>query len=70
MSSIPKVLPKAHVVLAPNNVVNVHVSSETLFNLEATNNLRAAILGRLGHPGCCSGFQILFHQTEGEFNLG
>lgn len=61
---------KARAVVAPSGVVNVHVSAETLYNLEAVQQLQRSILGRLGCPTCCSGRQILFQQEEGEFNVG
>jgi hypothetical protein len=63
-------LTKARVVIASNGVVNVHVSAETLYNLEATQQLTRSILGRLGCPTCCSGRQILFQQEEGGFSVG
>ena len=63
-------LPKARVVTGPNNVVNVHVSAETMYNLEATQQLTRAILGRLGCSACCSGRQIVFQQEETEFSVG
>jgi hypothetical protein len=50
-----------------SNLVRVHVSGETLYNLEATQKLSRSILGRLGCPACCSGIQILFQQVEQEF---
>jgi hypothetical protein len=49
-----------------SNLVRVHVSGETLYNLEATQRLSRSVLGRLGCPGCCSGIQILFQQVEQE----
>lgn len=63
-------LAKARVVIGTNNVVHVHVSAETLYNLEATQELTRVILGRLGCGACCSGRQILFQQEEGEFAIG
>ena len=60
---------QARVVIASNGVVNVHVSADTLYNLEATQQLTRAILGRLGCTTCCSGRQILFQQEEAEFTL-
>lgn len=60
---------KARVVIAPSGIVNVHVSAETLYSLEATQQLTKTILGRLGCPTCCSGRQILFQQEEGEFKV-
>jgi len=61
---------KARVVVEGNSgVVRVHVSADTLYNLEATQQLTRTILGRLGHPNCCSGRQIIFQQEEGEFSV-
>lgn len=60
---------KARVVVQPNGNVTVHVSAETLYNLEATQSLTRSILGRVGCPTCCSGRQILFQQEEAEFNV-
>jgi len=61
--------PKARVVVQPNGTINVHVSAETLYNLEATQSLLKGILGRVGCPTCCSGRQILFQQEETEFTV-
>jgi len=61
---------KARVVVSSTGVVNVHVAAETLYNLEALQQLQKSILGRLGCGACCSGRQILFQQEEGEFNVG
>ena len=47
----------------------VSVTAETLYNLEATQQLTKQVLGRLGCPTCCSGRQILFQQEEGEFSV-
>jgi hypothetical protein len=63
-------LHKARVVMAPGGVVNVYVSPQTLYNLEATQQLTRTIVGRFGCGTCCSGIQILFQQEEREFNLG
>jgi hypothetical protein len=61
---------KARVVVDGNSgVVRVNVSAETLYNLEATQQLTRAILGRLGCGACCSGRQIIFQQEEGEFSI-
>jgi len=61
---------KASVVVAPGGVVNVHVSAETLYNLDALQQVQKTVLGRLGCPTCCSGRQIFFQQEEGEFTVG
>jgi hypothetical protein len=60
---------KARAVVASNGVVTVHVSAETMYNLEATQAVTKAVLGRLGCPTCHSGRQILFQQEEGEFSI-
>ena len=61
---------KARVVVeGDTGVVRVHVSAETLYNLEATQQLTRAVLGRLGCGACCSGRQIIFQQEEGEFSI-
>lgn len=61
--------PKARVVVQPNGNITVHVSAETLYNLEATQSLLKTILGRTGCPTCCSGRQVFFQQEETEFNV-
>jgi hypothetical protein len=61
---------KARVVVAAGGgVVNVHVSADTLYNMEAMQQLQKSILGRLGCPTCCSGRQFLFQQEESEFSV-
>jgi hypothetical protein len=62
-------LPKARVVLSSGGVVKVHVSPETIFNLEQTQALTRQIVARLGCNTCTSGFQINFVHEEGEFTL-
>jgi hypothetical protein len=63
--------PKARVVVAPaGGVVNVHVTAETLYNLDAMQQIQKSVLGRLGCPTCCSGRQIFFQQEEGQFSIG
>ena len=62
--------PKARVVLAASNAVTVHVSGDTLYNLDAMQQIQKSILGKLGCPTCCSGRQIFFQQEEGEFAVG
>ena len=61
---------KAKAVVAATGVVNVSVSPETLYNLDAMQQIQKSILGRLGCPTCCSGRQIFFQQEEGEFSVG
>jgi hypothetical protein len=62
--------PKARVVVAPTGAVKVRVSAETLYNMDAMQQLQKNILGRLGCPTCCSGIQIFFQHEEGEFSVG
>ena len=61
--------PKARVVIDSSGVVHAHVSPEVLFNIDATQSLMKSILGKLGCQACCSGFQIIFKQEAGEFNI-
>jgi hypothetical protein len=58
---------KARVAIAPTGTVHIHVNAATLYNLEATQELTRIVMGRLGHPGCTSGRQLVFQQEEGEF---
>ena len=60
---------KARVVISADNTVRVRVAAETLYNLEATQQVQRAVLGRLGCPMCCSGRFIIFEQEEGEFSV-
>jgi hypothetical protein len=60
---------KARVVVSSTGVVNVHVAPETLYNLEALQQIQKNVLGRLGCLTCHSGRQILFQQEEGEFKV-
>ncbi len=55
---------KARVVIAPAGAIHIHVSPEVLYNLEATQELTRAVMGRYGHPNCCSGLQLLFQLEE------
>jgi hypothetical protein len=60
----------ARVVIEENtSIVRVHVSGETLYDLEQTQELTRLVLGRCGCPTCCSGRQIFFQQEEGEFSV-
>jgi hypothetical protein len=58
---------KHRVVVHDNNVVQVHVSPDVLFNLDKLAGVQRAVLGRLGHQGCCSGFVINYTLDEQEF---
>jgi hypothetical protein len=60
----------ARIVVEPNsNVIRVYVTGETLYNLEATQQLTRRALGLGGCLPCCSGRVVLFNQEEGEFNV-
>jgi hypothetical protein len=61
--------PKARVVVKADGVVTAHVPAETLYNLEALQQIQANILGKTGCPTCCSGRQIIFQQEEAEFSV-
>ncbi|HXM42275.1 MAG TPA: hypothetical protein VN924_13565 [Bryobacteraceae bacterium] len=63
-------IPNARVVVGPSGIINVHVSAETLYNLEALQRITATIIGRTGCNTCHSGRQILYQQEENEFTLG
>jgi hypothetical protein len=56
-------------VSAHDNTVRVKVPAETLYNLEATQQVQRLVLGRLGCQACCSGRFIIFEQEEGEFSV-
>lgn len=38
--------------------VSVHVPPEVFNDLEKFQRVQGSVFGRLGHPGCTSGFQI------------
>ena len=56
----------ARIASGEDNVVIVYVKPETLYNLEATQALTAAIVGRYGCNTCHSGLQILYLLEEEE----
>jgi hypothetical protein len=54
-------------VQLPQDPIPIHRATATLSgnvgnNLKQIQEVVANIAGRLGHPGCCSGFDILFRQ--------
>ena len=49
-----------------NNTIRVVVPHEVAYNLDRLQKTLANVMGRLGHPGCHSGFDIRFIQ-EREF---
>jgi hypothetical protein len=59
---------KARVVIHADGAVRIHVAPEVMFNLEQSTAVLKNVLGRLGHPGCTSGFQISFQLEEGELS--
>ena len=67
---MPTVATKAKVSVSQSGAVNVAVSPEALYNLQAMQQIQAAVLGKLGCPTCCSGRILTFHQEEGEFGIG
>ncbi len=49
--------------LSPN-VVRVDIPASAYFNLDHFNKVHASILGRLGCPGCTSGWDIRFRLQQ------
>jgi hypothetical protein len=49
-----------------NRTVTVTIPREIAFDLKKIQRIQETLVGRLGHPGCYSGFDILFRQ-EVEF---
>ncbi len=45
---------------AGSKTIRVTVPASTAFNLESMNKITAEVLGKLGCPGCHSGFDIRF----------
>lgn len=43
-----------------SKVIKVTVPASAAFNLESMNKVTAEVLGKLGCPGCHSGFDIRF----------
>ena len=61
---------QARVVVRADGAVRVHVSPDVLFNLDRSTAALKSVLGRLGHPGCTSGFNIQLVLEEQEFQTG
>lgn len=59
----------ARVASGDDNIVNVYVKPETLYNLEATQALTRAIVGRYGCNTCHSGIQIFYQLEEQEAEM-
>lgn len=45
-----------------NRTVTVTLPREVAFDLKKIQKIQETLVGRLGHPGCYSGFDILFRQ--------
>jgi hypothetical protein len=60
---------KTKITVRPDGVVHVHVTGDVMFNLEKATAVRQSVLGRLGHPTCTSGYQILFRLEEQDFSV-
>lgn len=50
--------------LPPPRVAHVRVPYAVAFDLEKSQAVVAEIMRLSGHPGCCSGIQILFNLEE------
>jgi hypothetical protein len=61
---------KTRVSIHADGVVHVHVSPKALFNFDEATRIHKEVLGRLGHGGCTSGFDIRFVLHEQEFGIG
>jgi hypothetical protein len=48
----------------PPRAIRVQVPSEILNDLERFQKVQASLLGRVGHPGCTSGYQFDWHIYE------
>jgi hypothetical protein len=55
-----------HNVAVNNRTITVVIPREVGFDLKKIQRIQEVLVGRLGHPGCYSGFDILFQQ-EVEF---
>lgn len=53
--------------LKEGNTVQVRVSADVMFNLEKAQAVQKKVLGRLGCPGCTSGFNLSLVALEREF---
>jgi hypothetical protein len=48
----------------PERTVRVTVPAKVAYNLKSLQKVQASVLGRLGCPGCHSGFDIRFDQAR------
>jgi hypothetical protein len=55
-----------HTVAVNNKTITVVIPREVGYDLKKIQRIQESLVGRLGHPGCYSGFDILFRQ-EVEF---
>lgn len=51
-----------------NQTVTVTLPREVAFDLRKIQKIQEELLGRLGHPGCYSGWDILF-RTEIDYSV-
>ena len=56
------------VVISANNVVTVHLAASDLFSVDKVQAIQKTVLGKLGHPLCCSGFTINYQLQEQELS--
>jgi len=48
----------------PERTVRVTVPAKVAYNLKSLQKIQAVVLGRLGCPACCSGWDIRFDQAR------
>ena len=58
----------SHKISRDGRTVTVTIPHEVGFDLRKIQEIQAALVARLGHPGCYSGRDILFQQ-EVEFSV-
>jgi hypothetical protein len=51
----------------PAHAIRVSVPPQVLDNLANLDKVTATVLGKLGCPACCSGFDIVFQREAGQF---
>jgi hypothetical protein len=49
---------------ASGKTVHVTVPTKVFYNLESMQKVTEALMTRLGHTGCCSGFDVRFHVED------
>ena len=66
MATRPSVRPSVAIdtVPLPERTVRVTVPAKVAYNLKSLQKVQASVLGRLGCPGCHSGFDIRFDQAR------